>query len=403
MPDTRTIAYITSAYARATDTFIRDEVTLLRAAGDRVLTYSVRKPAESEVVNEAVAAERRATTYLLKMPKGAFLAATVGALVVHPRRFSHALAVARALARPGLKGRSWPYLYLLEACVLARELRRQHVEHLHNHIGEGSASVALLASVLTGIPFSFTVHGPSEWDKPTELALDVKARHASFVATISEFTQGQMRRWIDPEDWPKVHIVRCGVGLEFDARVAVVEPEIPTLVSIGRLAKEKGHLVLLEAIQRLGRSVPVRVIIVGDGPERPHLEAFIRRYRLQDQVTLGGWCSTDEVRTIVGASTALVMPSFAEGLPVSIMEAYALGKPVVSSDVGAIAELVRPGISGWLVQPGSSQELTQALRELLDATAPRRRELGARGRAAVRSSHDVRAEVARLHDLIHGA
>ena len=395
----RTIAYLTSYYARATDTFVRDEVAWLRGGGDTVHTYSVRKPAVTEVVNEAIAAERARTTYLLDQSRAVFVTSLLGTLIRSPRGFARAVKVTRLLSSPGIRARVWPVLYLVEACVLARDMRRRRVEHLHNHIGEGSASVALLASIISGVPFSFTVHGPSEWDKPHELSLDVKARHAKFVATISAYTQGQMRRWVDPEDWSKIHVVHCGVEVPLTDD-ETIEPPTLVFVSVGRLAREKGHLVLLQALKELGVLPPMRVIIVGDGPERARLESYARNNRLDGVVELPGWLSSREVNGLLRNATALIMPSFAEGLPVSIMEAYALGKPVVSSDVGAIAELVQPGLSGWLVPAGSPVGLAQALKDLIESSSTERNSMGNYGRETVRAQHDLGREMEVLSSLI---
>lgn len=397
------IAYLTSAYARATDTFIRDEVTQLRAAGDVVVTFSIRRPDASEVVNDQVAAERAATTYLLDLPWTVFAGALAWQVVLHPRRLGEALRTTRSLSRPGLRARLWPVFYLLEACVLARHLRRAGVDHLHDHIGEGSASVALLASQLTGIPYSFTVHGPSEWDRPHELSLDLKTRGAAFVATISEHTRGQLRRWVSHQDWDKVHVVRCGVRTS-DGAEAPGTPlhGVPTLVSVGRLAHEKGHLVLLQSLTRpplLGSRL--RVVIIGDGPERKTLESYVADHHLASTVELVGWQPTEQVLRTMRAATALVMPSFAEGLPVSIMEAYLVGLPVISSDVGGVSELVEPGVCGWLVTPGSVEELTAALADLVAMGEDQRRAWGRHGRQRVLTSHSIESEVAVLRELIH--
>jgi colanic acid/amylovoran biosynthesis glycosyltransferase len=405
-PRSVTIAYLTSSYARATDTFIRDEVRQLRLLGRTVHTFSVRRPDESEVVNDDVARERRGTTYLLDHGPASFARAVLMALIRSPRRFMRAVVVRRELRQPGLKGWLWPWFYLVEACLLAGYLRRRKVQHLHDHIAEGSASVAMLASILTGVPYSLTIHGPSEWDSPGELALDVKARHATFVAVISEHTRGQLCRWISHDDWSKVHVVRCGLRLE-----EYPEPErhgasdsLPrTLVSVGRVAPVKGHRVLLEALLaariEAGR---LRVVIVGDGPERESLEEFARSAGLAQMVEFTGWQSSERVRAVVAAADGLVMPSFAEGLPVAIMESMASGVPVISSDVGGISELVEPGRSGWLVPAGSVAALAAAIEDLLSTPAPRLADMGAEGRHSVARRHDLVSEVATLDDLIRG-
>ena len=133
-----------------------------------------------------------------------------------------------------------PLAYLVEAAYLAERLRAKRIEHLHNHIGEGSASVAMLASLLSNIPFSMTIHGPSEFDRPTWLALGEKIHRATFTVAVSEFTRSQLYRWSDPTDWPKIHVVHCGLDGAFLDCGPTPIPETRRLVCVGRLTEQKG-------------------------------------------------------------------------------------------------------------------------------------------------------------------
>ena len=183
-PDPMTIGYLTSVYARASDTFVRGEVAVLRNLGHTVHTFSVRRPGPDELIGDEVRREHANTEFLLAAPVRMALAA-VKAAFRSPRRLLGAARLAAQIGAPGIKGRLWPWAYLLEAVYLAELLRARRVQHLHNHIGENSAAVAMLAAKLAGIPYSLTIHGPGEFDRPTRLALDKKAHHAAFVATIS--------------------------------------------------------------------------------------------------------------------------------------------------------------------------------------------------------------------------
>jgi colanic acid/amylovoran biosynthesis glycosyltransferase len=398
-----TVAYLTNVYARATDTFIRGEVQELRRLGHRVVTYSVRRPSPSELVSADIRAEHDATTYLIDAGPVGLLAAGLRRAVKHPRRLLEAARLAARTTIPGARGRLWPLFYLLEACVLADNLEREGVDHLHDHIGEGSAAVAMLASVLSGIPYSFTVHG-TEWDHPENLALELKVAHAAFVIGISEFTRSQIMRWSRTEDWPKVHMVGCGVSLDvFEPGFVTPVPDNSRIVSVGRLSPEKGLLVLIDAVAVLvaaGDSIQLQ--IVGEGPEREALQKRVAELGVANHVEFLGWATAPEVRDHIRGARALVMTSFAEGLPLVIMEALALGRPVVTTRVGAIAELVETGKCGWVVAPGSVEEVAAALRAVLGAPVDELEVLGAEGSRRVAVSHDPRTEAAKLANLMLG-
>ena len=263
------IAYLTSQYARASDTFIRAEVAELRKSGFTVHTFSVRTPPGAESLSPAIRAERANTEDLLSAGAGG-LAASTAVAMGRPGAFVRAAKLAAAVASPGVKGHLWPAAYLAEAAHLARRLRALGVQHLHNHIGRNSAAVAMIASELADVPYSLTVHGPSEFDLPHELALGTKIRRSAFTVAISEYGRSQLMRWSRPADWDKIHVVHCGLDADFLAAEPTPVPDVPTVVSVGRLVPEKGQLVLVRAVAELVRQgVPVELVLIGDGPMRP--------------------------------------------------------------------------------------------------------------------------------------
>lgn len=400
MSEPLTIAYLTSLYARASDSFVRAEVAELRALGHTVHTFSIRRPPESELVSDAVRAEHARTDYVLDHGPRALLAACARAAARNPRRFARAARLAARIAQPGARGRLWPLAYLAEAAYLAERLEALGVRHLHDHIAEGSASVALLASELSGVPFSVTVHGPGEFDRPGTLALDVKLERAAFFVAISWFARSQLLRWTRPEDWERVHVVRCGVERRFLDRDPSRPPEAPRLVSIGRLDVQKGQSILLEALARLrGDGVEVELTLVGDGPLRARLERAADRLGIRDAVRFAGWLGADEVLAAIERSRALVMPSLAEGLPIVVMESLALGRPVIATEVGALSELVEPGVTGWLVPAAATEPLAEAIAAAVSAPVEELARLGAAGAERVRERHDSAREAQRLEAL----
>jgi colanic acid/amylovoran biosynthesis glycosyltransferase len=396
-----TLAYLTSRYARASDTFIRGEVAQLRALGHTVHTFSIRRPSPSEIVGEDIARERAATIDIVAAGLPRLAWAGLRELVRSPRGSFSAARLATRVSSLGLKGRSWPVAYLLEGAFLARKLRSLGVEHLHNHIGEGVAAVAMLAATLAEIPYSLTIHGPSEFDIPTQLALDVKVHHASFVVAISEYTRSQVYRWSAADDWPKIQIIRCGVDSDFLQVPPTPVPDTPRFVCVGRLAEQKGQLLLVQATALLrDRGVPCELVLVGDGPMRREIEKLIDRLDLSDRVRIAGWMGASDVRREILAARGLVLPSFAEGLPVVLMEALALGRPVISTYIAGIPELVHPGVNGWLVPAGSVEALAEAMQQALATDNVELDRMGQAGAALVAERHHSSTEAGKLARLM---
>ena len=268
--------------------------------------------------------------------------------------------------------------YFAEACVLVRRLRRRSVRRLHAHFGTNSTTVAMLASLLGGPPYSFTVHGPEEFDCPESISLREKVARSVGVVVVSDFGRSQLLRWAAQEDWPKVRVVRCGLDAAFLAAGPQHIPEASRLVCVGRLAEQKGQLLLLEALARVAaEGIDFEMRLAGDGPLRAALEDRVRVLGLGERVRITGWLSGEAVRQELLDARVMVLPSFAEGLPVVLMEALALGRPVVSTYIAGIPELVENGVNGWLVPAGSVTALADALAESLRAPTKTLARMGA--------------------------
>ena len=398
-----TIAYLSSQYARASDTFIREEVAQLRRLGFTVHTFSVRRPPGSEQFSPAIQAERATTEDLLSAGPLGLAASTVAMAVRRPGPFMRAAKLAVRSSSPGIKGRLWPVAYLVEASHLARRLLAKHVTHLHNHIGRNSAAVAMLAAEMTGIPYSLTIHGPSEFDLPYELALREKIGRSAFTLGISDFGRSQLMRWSRPGCWDKIKVVHCGLDATFLGAEVTPVPDVPTVVSIGRLVPEKGQLLLVEAVAQLkGEGSPIQLVLIGDGPMRPALEAAVAKLGVGDRVRLAGWQTPAQIRGHLRDGRGMVMSSFAEGLPVALMEAFAVARPVISTTIAGVPELVRDGENGFLVPAGSGAGLADGFRRLLNTPVARLTEMAAAGRRRVLEQHDAATEAGKIADLIRG-
>jgi colanic acid/amylovoran biosynthesis glycosyltransferase len=397
------VAYLVNQYPRTSHSFIRREIQALESQGVDVLRFSLRPPNE-ELATEADRLELQKTRAVLGAGVIAHAAGMLAMAVRRPVAFGRAAALAVRLGVRSERGLLRHAAYLAEACVLAGWLRRAAVDHVHAHFGTNSATVALLCRVLGGPRYSFTVHGPEEFDKPEFLGLGEKVRHAAFVVTISSFGRSQLFRWARHEDWPKLEVVRCGVGADLLHAAPTPVPAAPRLVCVARLSEQKGHLLLIEAAAKLAREgVELELLLAGDGPMRPEIEAAIARNGLRERIRLAGLMSAEEVREAIIGSRALVLPSFAEGLPVVVMEALALGRPVVTTAIAGIPELVQSGVTGWLVPAGSVDALAAAMREVLEASRERLAEMGRAGAVLVAKDHDTAKEATKLVGLFRSA
>jgi glycosyltransferase involved in cell wall biosynthesis/GT2 family glycosyltransferase len=394
------VAYLVNQYPHISHSFIRREIRALEGRGLAVERFSIRR-APVSLVDAADREEQKRTHVLLGGGLLGLAAACLLTAVCRPVRWLRAAGLATRMGWRSGRGLHRHWAYLAEACVLLRRLRRSGTaRHLHAHFGTNAADVALLTRTLGGPSYSFTIHGPEEFDRPEQLSLGDKIEQAAFVVTVSEFGRSQVFRWCAHQHWRKVHVVHCGVDQSFLGAGPHPVPDTPRLVCVGRLCEQKGQLRLLEALALLKEEgVPCEVVLAGDGPMRGIIDAEVARLGLRDRVCITGWLSGAEVREHLLDSRAMVLPSFAEGLPVVIMEALALGRPVITTYVAAIPELVRPDESGWLIPAGSVTALADAMRQTLKAPSDRLSLMGRTGAASVAASHDVGKEAATLARL----
>ncbi|HEY8153959.1 MAG TPA: glycosyltransferase [Myxococcota bacterium] len=392
------VAYLTGQYPNAGSTFIRVEVEQLRRQGFSVSTFSVRRPAPDQLVSEALRAEHARTFYLFDGPKGRLIAAGLWALATRPQRLPGAVRRILATTPGGLRSRFKGIAYLLEACLLAREVTRSRIDHIHDHLAEASASVAMAAAWLSGVSFSLTEHGSGIFFHPRAWGLGSKIEAATFTACISDFCRSQCMLFAPPHAWPRIHRIRACVQPEFLAGDAAPVPEAPRLLFVGRLSAEKGLPLLIEAVRRLdARGSQIELTLIGDGTLRGEAERQLAS--LGGRLRLLGWCGSDVVRREIARARALVLPSLTEGLPVVLLEALAMHRPVIATHIAGIPELVVDGVNGWLIAPGSVEALERAIREVLAASPDTLQRLGEAGAARVREAHDSELEVRKLAAL----
>lgn len=363
------IAYLVNQYPKVSHAFIRREVQALEQHGLTVERVSIRS-CHDELVDSLDQDEAQKTTYIIDRGLGSILYAVIQALILRPIGSFKTFGKALNLGFKSDRGWLVHLAYFVEACVLIQILQRHRIQHIHVHFGTNSATVALLCHHLSQISYSLTIHGPEEFDKPLSLSLREKINSAKFVVAVSSFGRSQLYRWCDYSHWKKINVVHCGINDTFQAvQNRHSTPPEKTLVCVGRLCEQKGQLILLEALDKLiQNNVNIHLTLVGDGPLRLELETWIKAHGLEPHVTFTGWATEAEVKDYILNATLFVLPSFAEGLPVVLMEALALGVPVISTYVAGIPELVQQGKNGWLVPAGCPQALADSLAQALDTS-----------------------------------
>jgi glycosyltransferase involved in cell wall biosynthesis len=390
------IAYLINQYPKVSHSFIRREILALERQGVEIERIAMRGWAD-ELTDAGDRSEREKTRYVLQDGALSLLKASCSVFLAAPGRFMAALSLA---VRIGLRAdRPLPlhFIYLAEACRVLVWLRAAGVSHLHAHFGTNSAEVAMLARVLGGPAYSFTVHGPEEFDKPDFLWMGEKIRRSAFVVAVSSFGRSQLFRWARYEDWDKVKVVHCGIDTAFHDVPAQSPPAAPRVVCVGRLCEQKGQMLLVRAVGDLvRRGVAIELVLAGDGEMRAEIEALIAQQHLQQYVRITGWINGDQVRAEMLGARTMVLASFAEGLPVVVMEAMALRRPVLSTYIAGIPELVIHGETGWLCPAGDVAALADTLAECVTTSPERLQRMGEAGYARVLERHTVDTEAAKI-------
>ena len=399
------IAYLINQYPQPSHTFIRREIAALEAAGVRVDRFTIRRW-NGELQAPGDRAERERTRAVLEGGKFASALRLSGsafyALLRTPVKFVKSVGQALSLGTNSDRGRIVHLIYLAEACVLVRWMRARQIDHVHAHFGTNSTTVALLLHALGGPTFSFTVHGPEEFEKPQELKLREKVEAASFVVVISEFGRSLLQKSCDQRNWKKIEVVRCGLDSEFLSSTQSANRNGGAhvgnrLICVGRLSPQKAHSVLLESAGILAKQgTDFELVLVGDGPLRSEIEEQIRELNLGEFVKLRGWLGSAAVREEILAARALVLSSWAEGLPVVLMEAMALGKAVVATRVAGVPELVTDKVHGRLVTAGDVAGLAEAMREVLQLSDEQLENIAEAAVTQVSLLHNVTTEAAKL-------
>lgn len=395
------IAYLVSEYPGISHTFILREVAGLRKLGVTIKTASINEPDRPrEKLSPDERAEAAATFYVKAAGGVAALKAHLAALARSPIGYLAGFMFAIRLGGTDLKAMLYGIFYFVEAVMIGEWMRASGLRHLHVHFATPASTVGLIAARIYGIGFSFTVHGPDEFYDAPGYRLEEKIAGASFICCIGMYARSQLMKLSPPEHWSKFEVAPLGVFLDdFRPCDSVRASDRFEIVSVGRLVPAKGQHVLLAAIDNLlrdGRNLRLR--LVGGGPDRESLEDDARRRGLNGAVVFEGAVNPDRIRAIYEAADLFALASFAEGIPVVLMEAMAMEIPCVATMITGIPELIRNGQDGLLVPASDDAAMAHAIRLLMDDFEVRRT-LGKAGRERVAQFYNLDVNIPRLERI----
>ncbi|MEM1250706.1 MAG: glycosyltransferase family 4 protein [Acidobacteriota bacterium] len=379
------IAYLVSQYPAISHTFILREVRGLRDRRVEIEVASINAPDRDDEGLTAEEREEAARTFYVKrqgVPGAA--KAHLGAVLSRPNAYFRGLRRALRLAGAGFSRKLLFVFYWTEALLLAAWMRKNGCTHLHVHFATAASTVGLLLAEMEDVGFSLTVHGPDEFYDAPGFLLREKIEAADFVCCISSFARSQLMKLSDFEHWHKFDVAYLGVDPEhFAPRREPVERTSFGVVCVGRLVPAKGQHILVQALAELaGKGVDVRLDLIGDGPDRESLEGLCEQLACRDRVTFHGSVNQDRLRDHLARADVFCIPSFAEGIPVVLMEAMSMEIPCVTTRITGIPELITDGENGLLVPASDVGRLAAALKSLAD-DAERRALLSRAGRVKV--------------------
>lgn len=393
------IAYLLHRFPEITDTFIKREIRSLQRFGTNVQVLSVWKPGASETTPDTMAQWAAETHFILPRSLLSIVGILFVSLVRSPIRVADTLRLALSTSRPGLQGFVYQLIYFVEAVLAADIIRREEIDHVHNHIGDQSGTVTMLAAHLAGIGYSITFHGWPVFFDAKYYRVKEKVLGARFSRAISYFCRSQLMMYSECDDPSIFKVVHCGLSLEkYNYRPP--KETVRRIFCAARFSPQKGLNFLIHAIKLLvesGHDLELR--LAGDGVRKGQLTNLARELGISERVHFLGFLSEDEVIRELQECDLFALPSFVEGLPVCVMEAMAIGVPVISTNIAGTSELVEHGVTGLLVRPSDSQALADAVVRMANDYNFRLR-ASELGRKMVTDEFDLEKECAKLNTFL---
>jgi len=390
--NTTRIAYLISQYPAVSMVFILREIRTLRQLGFDIKVASINRPDRD--LSELTTAEQQEEnqTYYIKAQSLLKIIKIHGLFLLrHPLRYGRGLGFALRLAPFDFKKGLYNLFYFAEAIVLGQWMQQHQLSHVHVHIPMSAATVALIARQSFPIRFSMTVHGPNEFYDAPGYYLATKIQQAAFICCISHFARSQLMAFASPTLWSRLELSRLGVDPSLRTPNTFRQQPNPfELLCVGRLVPVKGQFILLQAVtQLLAQQRSLRLRLVGNGPDRHGLEAEVKRLQLSEHIIFEGAVNEDRVFALYTQTDIFVLASFAEGIPVVLMEAMMMAIPCITTHITGIPELIQANEEGLLVPPADTQSLAEAIALLMDNPELRQR-LAQAGRQKVLNAYELK-------------
>lgn len=395
------IAYLVSQYPAISHTFILREILFLKQQGFDIHTASINSPDRPpERLTQDEKREAECTHYIKASGVSGAMKALFLTLITSPVGLVRGLASVVKLARFDLKRLVLHLFYLVEAMMVGHWMKHHQLNHVHVHFATPASTVGLLTKRIFGVSFSFTVHGPDEFYDVTAYSLREKIEAADFVCCIGFFARSQLMKLSDPAQWDKFEVSPLGIDPDLFRPVAFRPAPTPfEVICVGRLVPAKGQHILVSAISELvRRGCNIRLRFVGDGPDRASLESMVRQLHLESQVQFEGSVNQDRIRELYAQADLFALASFAEGIPVVLMEAMAMEIACVTTCITGIPELIRSGTDGILVPASDINALANAI-ELLLRNPSLRHQLAQAGRRRVIEKYNLELNTAGLGEI----
>ncbi len=397
------LAYLVSQYPAYSHTFILREVQQLRQFGVSISVASINLPDRPfEKLTDVERNEAENTFYIKSQGVLKAAIALNKTLIKNPFGLLRGLKHAFELGGFDIKRLLYNFFYLIEALLVGQWMRSQNIKHLHVHFATPAASVGMLVKTVFGYSFSFTVHGPDEFYDAAGYNLPEKILSADFIFCISHYARSQVMKFSPVQAWPKFDVCRLGVDPQRFIPVPKTNPiETCNLLCVGRLTPAKGQAMLLESVAQLqNQGISVTLTLVGMGPDEQSLRQYSEHLGISRKIHFIGAVDQDHILDFYKAADIFVLPSFAEGLPVVLMEAMAMEIPCITTSITGIPELIHSGEDGLLVAASDSAGLNEAIIKLTTDKYLRHK-LGKAGRLRVLSDYDLYKNTQHLFETLN--
>jgi glycosyltransferase involved in cell wall biosynthesis len=360
------IAYFTSEYPKRSHTFIRREIEAIEQMGLPLTILSIRKPSKSEILCKQDQDDYDRTWSILPIAVAPLIGIHLKSFLFSPVKYIKALFLAIRHRLPGIKSFLYSIFYFIEAIVLANKLAKNGIKHVHVHFANVGSTITFIASKYADFTWSMTLHGTADYEYPHGVLLGEKIRNTLFTACISNFGKAQALRTVNHSYWDKIFVYRCGIHIETLPNRESPSKEVLTIICIARMSSEKGLMGFITACNDLKGCRNIRVVLIGDGPDRDEIEAEIDKNSLRDIIKTTGYVSEEDVLKYLANSDILAVPSLMEGIPVVLMEAMAMGVSVVAPRLSGIPELIEDNKEGLLYTPADWNDFRDKLDSVIN-------------------------------------